>query len=279
MYDIDGDFGRVRSATPIVSQTFANVLNHFESAGWHQCNSKYRIKREAGHPRFLLFFTLSGEGILKIEDTVYSLTANTFAIVPPNKAHEYYTKENSLWEFYWIHPAGLNAEQILYFICSLGKLFPIEHMNKLAESIERMLYYSASVNSEIEISSILSQILYSLLSEICPFENNKTNEIVLTIKQYIEQNYKDKVSLKKISEKTYISVEHMIRIFKLQTGYTPYEYLQKYRINKACDLLQFTDKSVNEIAREVGFHQVSNFISQFKNMKKATPVSYRNNMI
>jgi len=93
---------------------------------------------------------------------------------------------------------------------------------------------------------------------------------------YIEKNYATDISLEDMAAVACSSKYHFCRNFKKITGYGPYEYLVKYRINKAKSLLKETDISVGEIAEYVGFGSTSNFIQTFKKLEGLTPLKYRN---
>lgn len=63
--------------------------------------------------------------------------------------------------------------------------------------------------------------------------------------------------------------------FKSMTGKTPIEYLNEYRIEKACHKLRYTDMPVTDIAFSCGFSDLSYFIKTFKRLKGVSPGKYR----
>jgi len=105
----------------------------------------------------------------------------------------------------------------------------------------------------------------------------KKNDINMdAILEFIEKNYFSNISLEDMAAAACSSKYHFCRNFKKITGYGPYEYLVKYRINKAKSLLKETDIPVGEIAESVGFESTSNFIQTFKKLEGLTPLKYRN---
>ena len=97
--------------------------------------------------------------------------------------------------------------------------------------------------------------------------------IVQNIIREIESNYNQKININELAAKNYISVQHMIRIFHTDTGYTPYEYLKKYRLQKAYELLTHSGLSITEIADRTGFSSTNNFIYQFKSIQSGKRLS------
>lgn len=279
MYEIDGDYGKVRLAQNVETQVSSTILNYSPSFGWHECNSRYRVARESGAKHYLILMTVSGCGRLKIDSNPYPLTPNTVAIVEPHVKNEYYA--DRLWQFYWIHPTGNYCKNVLdYILKEKTCVFDVDKIHLLTEKIEHLLMLNLSrrYDYEIQLSVAISEFLHVLISEALRLNSGKSKEkeIVEDMIAFLEDNFKNAVSLKDISSKIFVSNAHMIRVFKSKTGITPYEYLLRYRIMKACELLEFTKLQINQIAKEVGFKSASNFISYFKSIKGITPRSYRN---
>ncbi|MDP4097117.1 bifunctional transcriptional activator/DNA repair enzyme AdaA [Paenibacillus sp. P96] len=93
--------------------------------------------------------------------------------------------------------------------------------------------------------------------------------------QYIDQNYRETITLDTLADICHGSPYHLQRTFKRITGVTPVEYIQTKRINEAIDILINTNKSVTEIASLVGFSNTPYFITLFKKMMEQTPNEYR----
>ena len=72
-----------------------------------------------------------------------------------------------------------------------------------------------------------------------------------------------------------ISETHLKRIFNRLFGMPPVEYLILTRINAARDLLETTDRTISDIAQEVGFYDHSHFIRHFKHIRGCTPNQHR----
>lgn len=93
--------------------------------------------------------------------------------------------------------------------------------------------------------------------------------------EYAHENYIEPISLEDLSIKIGLSKAAFCRYFKARTQKTFVEYLSQIRLNKACELLQNTDKQIIDIAFEVGYTNLSNFNRQFKNRFLKSPKHYR----
>ena len=98
------------------------------------------------------------------------------------------------------------------------------------------------------------------------------------IKNYIDSNISDEISIDKLSGLIFKSPSQTIRIFKKQLGITPYEYHMKNRIEKAISLLHETNKPVKEIAFNLGFCDEHYFSNIFKKKTGKTPTEYRKDL-
>ncbi|WP_238881840.1 AraC family transcriptional regulator [Clostridium sp. YIM B02551] len=96
---------------------------------------------------------------------------------------------------------------------------------------------------------------------------------------YIEEHYSEKITLDELSAVIHLSTIHFSRVFKTVTGFSPMEFLNRVRIQKAVQLLLKTDKSIVEIAMDTGFNDGNYFSRFFKKCRKETPSEFRNKYI
>lgn len=93
--------------------------------------------------------------------------------------------------------------------------------------------------------------------------------------QWIEEHYAEDIGLEHIAEALHLSKFYLSRLFRRETGGSLSDYLVARRIKQACRLLHTTARSVEHIAAEVGYPNVSYFIRSFKKTMGATPLQYR----
>ena len=71
-----------------------------------------------------------------------------------------------------------------------------------------------------------------------------------------------------------VSRSHLYRVFMLNVGKSPIDYLTEYRINEACKLLRAGNLSIAEVAISVGFFDQFYFSRVFKRAKGMPPSKY-----
>ncbi|WP_455542069.1 phosphoenolpyruvate hydrolase family protein [Intestinibacter sp.] len=97
------------------------------------------------------------------------------------------------------------------------------------------------------------------------------------IKKYIEEHYMEVIHLGDLALVTHISPSYLSTKFKKNTGMSFTEYLLKYRINKAKELLKNNNFSCKEVALKVGYTDYIQFTKIFKKQTGITPGNYKKN--
>ncbi|MCA0754764.1 helix-turn-helix domain-containing protein [Paenibacillus sp. N4] len=95
------------------------------------------------------------------------------------------------------------------------------------------------------------------------------------IMQLIETNYREELGLEQLAERLHLSKYYVSRVFHEETGSHITDYLTARRVKQACRLLQSTSLSVEQVGIQVGYPNVSYFISLFKKVVGTTPLKYR----
>lgn len=128
----------------------------------------------------------------------------------------------------------------------------------------------------IEMLSINAKnLVSSLIAYNEQINNYKNREYIIKAEDYILNNINKKISLEEISLYLNISRSYFSRIFKEKTSISFTDYVNKAKIKQAKNILTETDKSINEIAQELGYSNQFYFSRTFKKFEKITPSQYR----
>ena len=100
---------------------------------------------------------------------------------------------------------------------------------------------------------------------------------IYRILAYVDAHYSENITMKDLSAELGLSPDYMARKFKSALSMTPSEYVRKFRIARAMELLCTTGLSVAEVAKKTGFSDVSLFSRVFKQSVGLPPASYRTN--
>ena len=92
---------------------------------------------------------------------------------------------------------------------------------------------------------------------------------------YIEENLGSVIKIADLERVLNLSKEHIIRLFKSETGKTPAEYVIDLKIKTAMEMLKSDKTSITEIAVGLGFSSPSHLSKSFKERLKMTPSEYK----
>ncbi|MBL1224667.1 response regulator transcription factor [Enterococcus sp. BWR-S5] len=94
---------------------------------------------------------------------------------------------------------------------------------------------------------------------------------------FIQENYKEKITLQKVSAHVYMNPQYFSRVFKREVGLSYTDYVNNLRIDYACKLLETSDYPSYRISSECGFNDPSYFNRVFYRQMSTTPNKYRKN--
>ncbi len=105
--------------------------------------------------------------------------------------------------------------------------------------------------------------------------NQKKSNYVERCKDYISKHYREKIYLKDIAEAMGIGSTYLSWLFSEETGICIQDYIAQCRVDKAANLLAYSEESIAFIAEYVNFPSQSYFGNVFKKYKQMTPREYR----
>ena len=114
------------------------------------------------------------------------------------------------------------------------------------------------------------------LEKIQQTQSEKMSLAVDKAKKFIKGNYKTDISLSDISKALGYSPNYLGHNFKVNTGHSISEYIQRTRIGIAKELLKNTVMKTYEIAFDVGFKDHNYFCTVFKKITGLTPKEFKN---
>jgi transcriptional regulator GlxA family with amidase domain len=104
---------------------------------------------------------------------------------------------------------------------------------------------------------------------------NHNDEAILIAQIFLEENYRDKISIEKLASDLSIGRRNFDRRFIKATGLTPIDYLQRVKTEAAKKLFETTRKTVSEIMYEVGYNDAKAFREVFSRVTGLSPLDYK----
>jgi transcriptional regulator GlxA family with amidase domain len=101
------------------------------------------------------------------------------------------------------------------------------------------------------------------------------DEIILKIQHFIQVNYQQTLSIAKLAKQCHLTERTFLRHFVTATGFKPNEYIQRLRIQKACDLLETTTFTFEMVSLKVGYEDTSACRKAFVKITSLTPKEFK----
>jgi len=186
--------------------------------------------------------------------------------------HEYYTAD--ALESLWIHIEGANCRAFYAPIRShTGDVIGSRDAPAIRDALVRCFL---GVRDGAEVS-VLSLEVYTLLLRLLstsPDVPTKEKELA-EVKAYISGHLGEPLHVEEMARLANMSTSHFSRVFRQQTGFSPYEYVLTARLNKAKEYLHKTDLSISQIAYATGFNSEANFVYRFSRSTGVSPGRFR----
>ena len=113
---------------------------------------------------------------------------------------------------------------------------------------------------------------YSKITKFCAIEETKT---IYALISYIYKNHTDDISIKDVSEEFHMTPTNVNKVLMCQVEKNFADFLNYLRINHACKLLLTTDKTILDIAIEVGYNNAKTFTRNFVKYKVMMPSEFK----
>lgn len=228
--------------------------------------------------RTIIHFIVRGKGTLTINDVTYEIHEHEAFIIPEGHRAHYCADEKDPWEYIWFHIGGPKFPQLLQE-AGLSYTNPVFKPTKYADKIEELVY---------DIMRNYKREYYCIgkIYEICDYmihysptrEVHDVNTSLMYVKKaiaYIQLKYDEPIKIDNIAYVCGLNRSYLTRLFKSATGYSLQEYLLSYRMKCAIKLLEKTEKSIQDIAYEVGYGDYFTFSKAFKRHTGKSPSEYR----
>ena len=259
------------------SQIAKKVHFYPVSAGHFFCVRGYHLIR-ADYDSLLVTHIIRGSFTYVKEGRHFTAYAGETVILDCYREHEYYT--NDSFESIWVHFSGSNCLNLYHEIERIaGNTIRCRDPRQTEGMLFRIFeaIRGEKTMTEANLSLELYKILMELLSADSLSEKQTVRHDVLMqeIRDYVSEHLSERLNVKDLADRVYMSTTHFSRVFKQQTGLSPYEYVLISRMNRAKEMLHQTDMSVSLIAYAVGFNSESNFIHAFSQNTGMTPNKFR----
>lgn len=228
-----------------------------------------------------MFYVLKGSGSFRVEDIMFPIQKDNMVIVNSGVEHTEFSSSQHPLEYIVLGMTGneflLDNQQDRRFCylkdASVTKQF-LPYLNLIAEEVAKKgPRYQAVVQNILQILEI--QLLRSQSAATFTPLDNLVNPKCAQIKRYIDNHYKENITIDTLANVAFLSRSYLIHIFTKAYGEPPISYLIKRRVEESRYLLAKTDYSILEVGLMLGFSSGSYFSQSFRRLEGIGPSEYR----
>lgn len=165
--------------------------------------------------------------------------------------------------------------EIIVMITRSAAVF--EHID--AKLLNTSVYWDEirSLKSAGDIYAYMERVIREISKGIDSVRNFNMNEQVSQAAEFIKLNYQKDLSLDDVAKAVCLSPYYLSKLFKTVTGENFIDYLTRYRLSMAANLLKEGNLSVSEICYRVGYNDPNYFSKLFKKYYHMNPSDYKCN--
>lgn len=242
------------------------------------------------HDEYAIFYLAEGKMRFGIEEDEFIISAGDIVFVEPGQCYyAFKTEDNDEFHYYSvvfdISILGAEDDPCFKILKNIRVNRFLTLSPELLELMPHMRRWDIEKNFGNEVMlksafySIFAHIIqtsqYTKLSDLNMRRSDVASEAVDSVIKYIEEHYKEKITVDDLVERINYSKSHLMRIFKQSTGMSVTDYINKFRVEKACLELIYSKKNITEIAASNGFNTVQYFIKVFHDFSGRTPGEFR----
>lgn len=261
---------------PVTRQIYITDIGYYPKAKFHY------VERPAGISQHIIIYCVEGRGWVETGKKRTEIDPSQFIVIPAGTAHKYAAYENEPWTIYWIHFKGDLATYIVELIGYSTKnnkpsLAFSENRIRLFEEIYSNLEKGYGSDNLRYVNMIFYHFLSSLIYEdkFNATEKKKDGDMIALTIELMQKKIHTVVSLREFASFAKLSLSHFSAVFRERTGYSPIDYFNHLKIQKACQYLLFTGMTVKEAALNLGIEDPYYFSRMFSKLMGISPAAYR----
>ncbi len=197
----------------------------------------------------------------------------------PDTAYYYPPESTEEWEFVYLCFGGQSATELVREITErYGPIFEVPMTDPI---IQRMLGFERYDGVHREMPAPQgAAIVYELLTGLsarreAEWRDDAANLLVRRAREVVAESDDPGLNATELAEALGVSREHLTRVFGQETGATPYQYIVRQRMLRACRLLKDSNLSVKEISAQMGYSDPAHFNRVFRQTVLMPPSEFR----
>lgn len=248
--------------------------------GYAECEPLHSFG-PAARPNYVFHYIMSGKGIYKVGEQTFHLEKGQGFVIEPEIMTFYQADQKEPWTYFWVGFTGKRASEYMgdLGINSEQLIFRSEKGEELKKIVLEMLKHNKmTIRNQYFLQSLLYAYFATLMEDVKVEGSYGENAESIYIKRaiaFIQNNYHRGINVTDVVNDVCISRSYLHMLFQKNLDISPQEFLTKFRVSRARELLIITELSVEEVAKSCGYQDVLVFSKMFKKVMGMPPSVFR----
>lgn len=240
----------------------------------------YNTVREKGRVDYSIHYVRRGCGSFLLNGKKYSIPSGSLVLHFPGVKHDYAFKKTDNSQILWAHFSGDACALLDTFHSDVPVVLSVYDRKQFELIFDKMIaaYHQRLIMGDQLCDSYMPVLLALITQPIISAGEDKakhTDERIEKVLSKMHQEFNRPIDIQAYASMCHLSKDRFIRAFKSYTGFPPYHYQLKIRIERAVDMLENTAYTVAECGEAVGFSDNAYFCRIFKKVTGQTPSFYK----
>lgn len=228
---------------------------------------------------WMIHFVLEGKGTYRCDDQEFHLEKGDLFLMIPGQRIYYEADPVEPWTYGWVGLQGLKVEEYMNRSFLPSTLIAhLEESSSLYQIIQQLGTIQYQENEDLHLNSLAYSIMYEIVRAFPAGKEKNQNEgkeYAQLILSYVEKHFDQPITISGIASYFSLDRTYIHRLIKKEIGISLQEYIISLRLANACSYLAFSDLSISDIARSVGYEDSLAFSKIFRKHKGISPKAYR----
>ncbi len=224
-------------------------------------------------------YAVKGSGWMKIGNAQHTITPGQLFLTPPGEVHSFYSDTNEPLLSIELK-FQISDEELASQLPELPQAIMLQN-TVLAKLIPVM--WQERCEMQYGYNQILAAQTFEMLTRLLRIHNEAnanqaTPADLQAVLSFINGHLSHKITLDDLLTVAHLDKTYFSKRFKRYMGITPMAYIRKARIEKAKNLMVFSDMSITQISEALGFQSIHHFSKVFRNDTGINPREYKRSL-
>lgn len=263
------------SSHPLTRGLYPRAMGYYPHAKGHSV-------RRTAHGDHLMLYCTEGSGRLLVNKRLHKVERGDLIMLPRDVLHAYASSGHAPWTVYWVHFEGDDVDAFWEHM-AFDDAQPVRRVGsnpRIAENFETLLEVRNTGYRQgyyVHAANHLRQMIgmFGILNTSNAVRSSADHFDLEKIQLLMHQKLHSHLDLASLAATANMSRYSFCRRYKTVTGYSPYQHFLHLKMERACYLLDISDRSITEVADTLGYEDAFYFSRLFRRVIGLSPTQYR----